>query len=262
MRATRRRTRKPDPLANPAAVERILQLLCDRVPADIPSSAHALTQLLVAIRHRETYGGTQSRRGRPSRFDQGQIRRVGDALKTILERETKGRISLRTFIDHYLHIPEFPADLIAALTDQRINLFEAEQLARLTAATLKTSARKAERTRGEMLKTHLAVQESGARLRLRINELLGKQQPAENPTAVAAPQVAYSNIEFEEILTEPDPTHIFYDQMQQISLTMSELSAEDLSNEMLEEVLHLSDQLLNALARARKRQKTRSQLSI
>jgi hypothetical protein len=50
--------------------------------------------------------------------------------------------------------------------------------------------------------------------------------------------------------------------MQQISLTLSELSAADLSNEMLEEVLHLSDQLLNALARARKRQKARSQLSI
>ena len=257
-RATRRRQRQPDSLANPAAVRRLLAELRQRVPNDLPKTEQATEQLLVAIRHQETYGGSTSRRGRPSRYDRELMRRVADALKTLLQRETQGRISLRTFVDHYLRVLHFPADLTAALTNHSINLFEAEQLARLTDQTLKISSAKAERKRADMLKAHLASQESGARLRLRINELLGKSSKEADPL----PEIADSEItqaaaaleaEFQPVFIEPDPTHLFYDQLQHISLMMRELSPDDLSSDSLEEILDLSDQLINALAKARKR---------
>ena len=257
-RATRRRQRQPDSLANPAAVRRLLAELRDRVPNDLPKTEQATEQLLVAIRHQETYGGSTSRRGRPSRYDREQMRRVADALKALLHHETQGRISLRTFVDHYLRVLHFPGDLTAALANHSINLFEAEQLARLTAQTLNKTQAKAEKLRAEMLKTHLVAQESGARLRLRINGLLGK---SESPSSVEAEplnsEIAHAAAaienEFAQELIEPDPTHLFYDQLQHISLMMRELSPDDLSSEALEDILDLSDQLINALAKARKR---------
>ncbi len=266
-RATRRRQRQPDTLTNPAAVRKLLAELRERVPQDLPKSEQAIEQMLVAIRHQETYGGSTSRRGRPSRYDREQMHRVADALKALLHRETQGRISLRTFVDHYLRVLHFPADLIAALTNHSINLFEAEQLARLTVHTLNKTPAKTERLRVEMLKTHLASQESGARLRLRINGLLGK---SESPTAVeseslnseiAAAAAAIEN-EIAHELVEPDPTHLFYDQLQHIGLMMRELSPDDFSSESLEEILDLSDQLINALAKARKRPRKLNQFGI
>ena len=226
------------------------------MPQDLPKTEHATEQMLIAIRHQETYGGSTSRRGRPSRYDREQMRRVADALKALLQRETQGRISLRTFVDHYLRVLHFPAELVAALANHSVNLFEAEQLARLTAQTLHKPQAKAERLRTEMLKTHLASQESGARLRLRINELLGKSsaQSAEPVDSKIATAAAALEAEFvHEEFVETDPTHLFYDQLQHISLMMRELSPDDLSSESLEEILDLSDQLINALAKARKR---------
>ncbi len=271
-RATRRRQRQPDSLAHPAAVKRLVLELRERVPNDLPKSEQAVEQMLIAIRHQETYGGSTSRRGRPSRYDREQMRRVADALKALLQRETQGRISLRTFVDHYLRVLHFPADLVAALANHSINLFEAEQLARLTAQTLKYSPAKADRLRVEMLKTHLASQESGARLRLRINQLLGEllgksaaaaaaneSEPINSEVAIAA---AALEAELAGEFVELDPTHLFYDQLQHIGMMMRELSADDLSNESLEEILDLSDQLINALAKARKRPKKQNKLGV
>ncbi|NOT64395.1 MAG: hypothetical protein HOP19_29605, partial [Acidobacteria bacterium] len=105
---------------------------------------------------------------------------------------------------------------------------------------------------------HLASQESGARLRLRINELLGKSsKEPESLSKMADSEIAQAaaalEAEFQPEFIEPDPTHLFYDQLQHISLMMRELSPDDLSSEALEEILDLSDQLINALSKARKR---------
>ncbi len=262
-RATRRRQRQPDSLAHPAAVKKLLLELRERAPNDLPKTEQSVEQMLIAIRHQETYGGSTSRRGRPSRYDREQMRRVADALKALLQRETQGRISLRTFVDHYLRVLHFPADLVAALSNHSINLFEGEQLARLTAQTLKYSPAKADRLRTEMLKTHLASQESGARLRLRINELLGKSsvqaEPVDSEVAIAA---AALEADLAGEFVELDSTHLFYDQLQHIGMMLRELSADDLSNESLEEILDLSDQLINALAKARKRPRKQNKLGV
>jgi hypothetical protein len=62
--------------------------------------------------------------------------KVGARLAQILDRETSGRLSVATFVDHYMRLLDFPADVMAALSKGEVNLFEAEQLARVTAARL------------------------------------------------------------------------------------------------------------------------------
>lgn len=59
-----------------------------------------------------------------------------------------------------------------ALENGKINLFEAEQLARVTAERLRASLSQANRTRSELLSSHLQTKASGERLRQRVNELL------------------------------------------------------------------------------------------
>ncbi|NOT60395.1 MAG: hypothetical protein HOP19_09245, partial [Acidobacteria bacterium] len=46
-RATRRRQRQPDSLANPAAVRRLLAELRQREPNDLPKTEQATEQMLV-----------------------------------------------------------------------------------------------------------------------------------------------------------------------------------------------------------------------
>lgn len=74
-------------------------------------------------------------------------------LSDILERETSSHISLPSFVDHYLRLFEFPADVTEALASGEINLFEAEQLARITADRLQGAPGQARRTRGNALST-------------------------------------------------------------------------------------------------------------
>jgi hypothetical protein len=62
--------------------------------------------------------------------------KVGARLAQILDRETSGRLSVATFVDHYMRLLDFPADVLESLSKGEVNLFEAEQLARVTAARL------------------------------------------------------------------------------------------------------------------------------
>lgn len=65
MRATRRRTRKPDPLASPEAIHAICKQLRDRLPDIIPASDKQLLRLLYAVRHVERRPATDTLRGGP-----------------------------------------------------------------------------------------------------------------------------------------------------------------------------------------------------
>ena len=67
----------------------------------------------------------------PSKFSREQLLKVDAALRMLLGRETS--ISVRSFVGQYLPILEFPRDVREPLEHGEINLFEAHQLARLTA---------------------------------------------------------------------------------------------------------------------------------
>ena len=163
MKVTRRRKRKPDPFASADWVRSIFASLTAAFPLLSSCKEKELVKLARAIRHVERYSATDTRRGRPSRWPREDLVKVGLKLAQILDRETSGRISVATFVDHYLRILDFPADVLASLSKGEVNLFEAEQLARVTAARLDISQAEAKRKRAEFLSAHLKSRSSGER---------------------------------------------------------------------------------------------------
>jgi hypothetical protein len=124
MRITRRRKRKPDSLASLDWVRSILVQIKAAFPALSSLKEKDLVKLARAVRHVDRYTATESRRGRPSRWDREELVKLGSRLTDILERETQGRISISTFVDHYLRILDFPVDILEPLSKNEINLFK------------------------------------------------------------------------------------------------------------------------------------------
>src|SRR5689334_18584420 len=122
MRATRRRPRTPDPLARPEAVRAVCEELRPRMPGIIPNSEKELVRFLYAVRHVERHPATDARRGRPSRWGREVLVGAAGHLRSILGRETSGRVSLSSFIGQYLLILDFPPDVQDALSSGVINL--------------------------------------------------------------------------------------------------------------------------------------------
>lgn len=243
MPSNRRRVRKSDPLASAFAVRAILNQLREHFPDTIPSSDKRLLRMLNAIRHIERRSATDTKRGRPARWDREQLLTVASQLRVILERETSGRISLSSFIGQYLRILSFPADVTAALERNEINLQEAAQLARLTPARLDCSSQKALAIRAEILRTHLAARGSQNALRLRVTEILCEvvELTTEQMTAV---------VEKADQLLEVDPSdkrHIFYEQMKLLFYAMRDIQPEDLNDESIDKIVIAADQLFSAI---------------
>jgi hypothetical protein len=125
LRATYRRQRKVDPLASVEAVQSIIEQLRSALPDIIPKRDRDLIRMLRAVGHVNRYPATDTKRGRPSRWQREELLLVGARLLTILERETSSHIGLSSFIAHYLRLLDFPSDVLAALSSSDIYLFEA-----------------------------------------------------------------------------------------------------------------------------------------
>jgi len=258
MRATRRRRRELDPLASPEAVRHVCQTLRERMPNTIPSSEKHLLRFLFSVRHVERRPATDTKRGRPARWPREKLVEAAGQLRSILQRETSGRIDLNSFIGQYLPILGFPSDVADALVSGQINLQEAAQLARLTPERLLCSVQAARERRTELLKQHLAVQGSQTRLRARVKEILGESDAqavsSENMTEVVA--------HVDELL-EIDPQdarHLFWEEMKRIFYAMREVQLEDLDEETMEEFMAAMDGVSNVLHRIEKRRQARSQM--
>lgn len=255
MRATRRRHRTPDPLATPTAVRALCEELRMRMPDVIPNSERQLVRFLYAIRHVERRTATDTKRGRPSRWRREDLLSAAGTLRALLQRETSGRVSLNSFVGQYLQVLDFPSDVAEALTDGRINLQEAAQLARLTPGRLGCNQAEARRTRGEILQAHLAVQGSQTRLRARIKELLGEAAQERVSSEGLAEAVAKAD---ELLEVDPgDTRHLFFEEMKRIFFAMREIEAEDLDEEVMEDFLQAIDQVSNVLYRIEKRRQRR-----
>ena len=92
MKATRRRQRRPDPLASPASVRSIFEQLRSALPDLIPQKERELVRLLRAVRHARRYPATDTKRGRPGQWKREDLIRVGARLDEILARETPSRL--------------------------------------------------------------------------------------------------------------------------------------------------------------------------
>lgn len=252
MRATRRRQRKADLLASPQAVRSIIEQLRSALPEIIPHKDKELMRLLRACRHAQRYPATDTKRGRPGKWKREELLSVAARLGDILDRETSSHISVASFVDHYLRMLEFPADVIEALVSGAINLFEAEQLARIAPERLEGTPSQARRMRADLLSTHLQTKASGIQLRQRVNELLKRPD--------AATQTDESHVEgFEDLedFDPYDPTHLFWEQIKQLGFAFREIRREDVLDEEIEELLKASEPIMAVLSRIQRRREQR-----
>lgn len=205
--------------------------------------------MLRAARHAQRYPATDTKRGRPAKWKREDLLSVAARLEDILDRETSSHISFASFVDHYLRLPDSPSDVIEALEAGDINLFEAEQLSRVTAARLGVSPSRAKRTRAELLSSHLQTRASGERLRLRVNELL-------RTPSTEAGQTGYELDTESADLEDFDPydsTHLFWEQLKQLGFAFREIRREDVSDDEIEELLRASEPILAILSRIQRR---------
>jgi hypothetical protein len=232
------------------AVRSILENLRAALPELIPQKDKELMRLLRAARHAQRYPATDTKRGRPSKWNRESLFRVMARLEDILDRETSSHISFASFVDHYLRLPDFPSDVIEVIENGDINLFEAEQLARVTAKRLEVTPGQARRTRGELLSSHLQTRASGSRLRQRVNELL-RASVAERGEGSGGELTSES-----EDLEDFDPydsTHLFWEQLKQLGFAFREIRREDVTDEEIEELLKASEPILAILSRIQRR---------
>ncbi|MFL6213207.1 MAG: hypothetical protein ACJ74J_04855 [Blastocatellia bacterium] len=251
MRITRRRKRQTDPFASPDWVRSVFAQLKAIFPLLSSLKEKDMIRLARAVRHVERYSATDTRRGRPSRWPREDLVRVGLTFADLLRRETSGRMSLASFVDHYLRILDFPADVLEALSSSSVNLFEAEQLARIKPGRLDLSASETRRKRTEILSAHLKSRASGERLRQRVNELLVLRKPESNPSApVSNASVAYENL---EDFDPYDSTHLFWEEIKQLGFAFRDIRREDLTDELIEELLRATQPLWAVLTKIQRR---------
>jgi hypothetical protein len=251
MRITRRRKRRADPFASPEWVRSVFDKLKEAFALLSSCTEKDFVKLARAVRHVERYSATDTKRGRPSRWPREDLVKVGSKLAEILDRETGGRISVATYVDHYLRILSFTDDVLEALSKGEVNLFEAEQLARVTAKRLDIRQAEAKRKRAELLSAHLMSRSSGERLRRRINEMLNLRGAHENRSSAFD-----SGAETQEDLDDFDPydtTHLFWEEIKRLGFAFRDIQREDLTDELIEELLQASQPLWAVLAKIQRR---------
>ena len=217
-------------------------------------------RFLYAVRHVERRHATDTLRGRPSRWPREKLTEAASVLRGLLERETRGRVSVSSFIGQYLPLLQFPSDVTDALSSGHVNLQEAAQLARLTAERLGCSPAAALARRAELLQQHLAVQGSQTRLRARVREMLGETQEQE----ISSESMARVVTQVDEML-EIDPhdtRHMFWEEMKRIFFAMREIQPQDLDDETMEEFISAMDQLSNILYRIEKKRQKRGRPTV
>lgn len=252
MRATRRRQRKADLLASPAAVHSVIEKLRLALPNLIPHKDKELVRLLRAARHAQRYPATDTKRGRPGRWKREDLLRVAARMGDILDRETSSHTSFASFVDHYLRLIDFPSDVIEVLENGDINLFEAEQLARVTAERLGVTTSQAKRTRAALLASHLQTKASGEKLRQRVNELFHTSSAEAGETSIESAELA-TELEDLEDFDPYDSTHLFWEQLKQLGFAFREIRREDVTDEEIEELLKASEPILAILGRIQRR---------
>ena len=130
----------------------------------------------------------------------------------IPDHETSSHISPASFVDHYLRLPDFPSDVIQALESRDLNLFAAEQLARVTAIRLGVSLSQAKRTRSELPSSHLQTKASCERLRQRVDELL---RASSAKSGEIGDELDTELADLEDF-NPYDSTHLFWEQLKQL----------------------------------------------
>jgi hypothetical protein len=242
-------------MASAVAVEAVLSSLRASLPDLIPLSHKSLSSLLNSVRGLYTRQTNETNRGRPPRYARELLLKVDSGLRDLLSRET--RLSVRSFVGQYLPILDFPRDVQEALERGDVNIFEAHQMARLTARRLGSTDVEARALRKKLLEAHLQAQGSGTMLRQRVREALGEwREPDPTETEVLAVGKA------DELLsTDPlDASHLFFEELRMLSRALREIAPAEVTDEDLSEIMPAVDQITLTLQKiARRRQRLQAQ---
>jgi|GEM_PF-1134111 len=255
MRTTKRRARKHDPLATPAAVRGICDELRQRLSDLILNQDKQLFSLLNAVRHIGRYSAAETGKGRPARWERETLLEASRHLSAILERETGGRVSVSSFVGLYLRVLHFPADVLSALERGEINLQEATLLARLTHGRLQTDSNSARAVRRRVIQAHFASDGSQNRLRMQVRELLGESAILSSETLSAGMQKADALLEVDP----EDARHLFFETMKDLFYAIRRFNPEDLDEADIEEFMVSADLVSNTIHGIEQRIKKRSQ---
>jgi hypothetical protein len=243
MKSTRRRSRQQDPLASSQAVRALLKIMSEHYPSEFPTVEQTQISLLNATRYALRNTAKTDRRGRPSLWKREELLDWAERISTLLDRETRGRVSLQTFICQYLPLLQYPQDIITELQNGRINRQEALTLARLSAANLQTTENEALKIRETLLRTHLASRSSQNQLRQRVKELLGESALVSRETLALGVLKTDSLLEF----NANDVKHIFFETIKDLFYAIRKIQPEELSDEEIEEFILAADTLSNSI---------------
>ena len=254
----RRRQRQPDSLANPAAVRGVLSELKRRCPSLSSLPDRKLRKLLLSVRHLETYSATDTNRGRPTKFERELLDDVRRHLKAILSRETRDRISLQTFVGHYLPILDWPENVVTALDRGDLSRLEAAQVARLTAYRLGVKPREAVKIRDEIISNHVRAKGSQTALREKVREALG------DLTLVSSEKMTEA-VERVDVLLRVDPEdcrHLFYEQMKDFFFALRDIRPEEIDDAMIDLMTRRADELMEVVHSIQLRRKQKEKPSL
>ncbi len=255
MSPTKRRARRRDPLASTHAVEAVLNSLRASLPEIIPQSRKAFFSMLLAVRGLYVRQPSDSKRGRPPRFPREHLLRVDSMLRMILARESS--IGVRSFVGHYLPILDFPKDVREPLERGDVNIFEAHQLARLTARRLNCTEEEARAHRRRLLDAHLTKLEPSTRLYARVKDALGEfREPDPTVTEVLAVAKADELLEADPL----DSSHLFFEELRRIARALREIKPEELTDQDVEELMPAVDQVSIVLFQVERRKQKRQEV--
>jgi hypothetical protein len=131
-----------------------------------------------------------------------------------------------------------------------VNLFEAHQLARLTAKKLGGTDGEARSLRKRLLEAHLLAQGSGTLLRARVKEALGEaREPDPSETEALAVGKADELLEADPL----DASHLFFEELRMISRALREIGPEEVTDEDLSEIMPAMDQITLTLQKIARR---------
>jgi hypothetical protein len=269
-----RRRRLGDPLASPRKIEQLLKQLVGALRPQLAAQIdlesiergnfEPVVQLLqAASNYVRAQAGVQSRAGKPNRFSRALLSNVVEAMTRILNRESQGRISFRTFTDNNLRILGCPDDIKNLLEEGRITLFEALQLKRLSPESLSLDPEQALAVRIEFLARCRRERWIAHRLRHEIDRRLGKRNE-EKPQATSSPALHPDEPAMSDFERDSDsPPSVSQDSFfaEQLTLMVELLQTiepDQLEKTELERLLNSIDDILLQLQRIRRRQKMKN----
>jgi hypothetical protein len=180
---------------------------------------------------------------------------VRSHLKAILFRETGDRISIQTFIGHYLPILDWPEDVVRALERGALNRLEAAQVARLTAYRLGVRRREALKIRDEIISNHVRAGGSQTALREKVREALGEL------TLVSTEKMTEEVQKVDDMLRiDPeDRRHLFYETMKDFFFGMRDIRPEEISDAEIDLLTKRADELMGIVYSIQMRRKQQTE---